>query len=95
MYSAKRLQRYKRICDLISRLEEEKKVIREELISTPPDSIPSTWSVKVTRMVKERLVGITDIKDRSMKLYDTLVKNGFIYESEETRVTVKPVPREP
>lgn len=89
--NAYKLARYDRLRRLRDRLDKQIEELRIAIIvdhtkdPTPPDN----WRVSVSEYTSERVLGVREIKDRSPKLYESLTRNGIIYESRATRLTVK------
>jgi len=87
--TSQRLARYTRLKALQASIAIQLEELRDEILATPPESIPSTWSVKITESTSDRLVGLQEIKDKSRKLYDALISTGCVKQTTAKRLTVK------
>ena len=87
-YPAQRLAKYLRVKAMIKRLEIIADDLKEQILHHAGE-FPSTYTVKITEYEQERVAAISQIKDRSEKLYAALVQAGCINHTTQTRLTVK------
>jgi hypothetical protein len=84
-----RLARYTRLKALQASITIQLDELRDEILAADPATFPTTWRVTITESTSDRLVGLSEIKDKSRKLYDALISTGCVKQTTAKRLTVK------